>query len=134
MRINFKSYIIIEHICYGMHYVLIGPFKPVSSICIWSKNFSHSADKKVMPRWRKLTSNNAVPCPCYRVYIPGDLGTRKRPGTSCKIEILFRFKITQYLINSTRFLSQICPRYSFPCARHRHKVSNSFTKESGHDK
>ena len=54
---------------------------------------------------------------------PGDLGTRKRPGTSCKIEIHFWFKITQYLINSTRFLFQICPRYSFPCARHRHKVS-----------
>jgi hypothetical protein len=60
---------------------------------------------------------------------PGDLGTWKRPGTSCKIEIHFWFKITQYLINGIRFLSQICPRYSFPCARHRHKVSNSFTKE-----
>ena len=64
----------------------------------------------------------------------GDLGTRKRPGTSCKIEINFWFKITQYLINGIRFLSQICPIYSFPCARHRHKVSNSFTKESGRDK
>jgi hypothetical protein len=65
---------------------------------------------------------------------PADLGTRKRPGTSCKIEIHFWFKITQYLINGIRFLSQICPRHSFPCARHRHKVSNSFTKESGRDK
>jgi hypothetical protein len=26
--------------------------------------------------------------------------------------------LMQYLINSIRFLSQICPRYSFPCARH----------------
>ena len=25
------------------------------------------------------------------IYIPGDLGTRKRPGTSCKIEIHFWF-------------------------------------------
>jgi hypothetical protein len=65
---------------------------------------------------------------------PGDLGTRKRPGTSCKIEIHFWFKITLYLINSIRFLSKICPRYSFPCGRHRHKVSKSFTKESGRDK
>ena len=65
---------------------------------------------------------------------PGDLGTRKRPGTSCKIEIHFWFKITQYHINDIRFLSQICPRHSFPCARHRHKVLNSFTKESGRDK
>ena len=65
---------------------------------------------------------------------PGDLGTRKRPGTSCKLEIHFLFKITQYLINGIRFLFQICPRHSFPCARHRHKVSNSFTKESGRDK
>jgi hypothetical protein len=56
--------------------------------------------------------------------LPGDLGTRKRPGTSCKIEIHFWFKITQYLINGIRFLFQICPRHSFPCARHRHKVSN----------
>ena len=66
--------------------------------------------------------------------LPGHLGTRKRPGTSCKIEIHFWFKITQYLFNGIRFLFQICPRYSFPCARHRHKVSNSFTKESGRDK
>jgi hypothetical protein len=66
--------------------------------------------------------------------LPGDLGTRKRPGTSCKIEIHFWFKITEYLINGIRFLSQICPRYSFPCARQKHKVSNSFTKESGRDK
>ena len=64
----------------------------------------------------------------------GDLGIRKRPGTSCKIEIHFGFKITQYLINGIIFLSQICPRYSFPCVRHRHKVSNGFTKESGRDK
>ena len=35
---------------------------------------------------------------------PGDLGTRKRPGTSCKIEIHIWFKITQYLINDIRFL------------------------------
>jgi hypothetical protein len=41
--------------------------------------------------------------------IPGDLGTRKRPGTSCKIEIHLWFKITQYLINGIRFPSQICP-------------------------
>jgi hypothetical protein len=65
---------------------------------------------------------------------PGDLEIRKRPGTSCKIEIHFWFKITQYLINGIIFLFQICPRYSFPCARHKHKVSNSFTKESGRDK
>jgi hypothetical protein len=58
----------------------------------------------------------------------------ERPGTSCKIEIHFWFKITQYLINGIRFQSQICLRYSFPCARHRHKVSNSFTKEPGRDK
>jgi hypothetical protein len=69
-----------------------------------------------------------------RIHNPGDLGTRKMPGTSCKIEIHFWFKITQYLINAIRFLPQICPRYSFPCARHGHKVSNSFTKESGRDK
>jgi hypothetical protein len=68
------------------------------------------------------------------ISIPGDLGTRKRPATNCKIEIHFWFKITQYLINGIRFLFQICPRHSFPCARHRHKVSNSFTKESGRDK
>jgi hypothetical protein len=55
--------------------------------------------------------------------LPGDLGTRKRPGTSCKIEIHFWFKIIQSLINGIRFLSQTCPSYSFPCARHRHKVS-----------
>jgi hypothetical protein len=67
---------------------------------------------------------------CY----PGDLGTRKRHGTSFIIEIHFWFKITQYLINGIRFLSQICPRYSFPCARYRYKVSNSFAKESGRDK
>ena len=63
-----------------------------------------------------------------------DLGIRIRPGTSFKIEIHFWFKMTQYLINGIRFLSQICPRYSFPCARHRHKVSNSFAQESGRDK
>jgi hypothetical protein len=57
----------------------------------------------------------------------------KRPGTSCKIEIHFWFKITQYLINGFRLSSQICPRYSFLCATHRHKVSNSFTKQSGRD-
>ena len=44
--------------------------------------------------------------------LPGDLGTRKRPGTSCKIEIHFWFKITRYLINGIRFLFQICPSYS----------------------
>ena len=55
-------------------------------------------------------------------------------GTSCKIDIHFWFKITQYLINGIRLLFQICPRHSFPYARHRHKVSNSFTKESGRDK
>jgi hypothetical protein len=64
----------------------------------------------------------------------GDLRTQKMPVISCKIEIHFWFKITQYLINGIRFLSQICPRYSFPCTRHMHKVSNSFTKESGCDK
>ena len=37
---------------------------------------------------------NKINNPCY----PGDLGTGKRPGTSCKIEIHFWFKITQYLI------------------------------------
>ena len=68
------------------------------------------------------------------VFNPGDLGTRKRPGTSCKIEIHFWFKITQYLINDIRFLSQVCPRHSSLCERHRDKVSNSFTKESGCDK
>jgi hypothetical protein len=68
------------------------------------------------------------------VWSPGDLGTQKRPGTSCEIEIHLWFKITQYLINGIRFLSQICPRHSFPFARHRHKVSNSFTKEPGRDK
>jgi hypothetical protein len=47
---------------------------------------------------------------------------------------IYTYKITQYLINGIRFLSQICPRYSFPCARNRHKVSNSFTNESGRDK
>jgi hypothetical protein len=65
--------------------------------------------------------------------LPGDLGTRKRPGTSCKIEIHFWFKITQYLINGIRFLFQICAGHLFPCARLRHKVSNSFTKESGRE-
>ena len=64
---------------------------------------------------------------------PGDLGTRKRTGTSCKIEIHFLFNITQYLINGIRFLFQIYARHLFPCARLRHKVSNSFTKESGRD-
>ena len=63
---------------------------------------------------------------------PNGLGTRERPGTSCKIEINFWLTITQYLIRCIIFLSQTCPIYSFPCARHRHKVSNSFTKESGH--
>jgi hypothetical protein len=72
--------------------------------------------------------------PSFLYIIPGDLGTWKRPGTSCKIEIYFWFKITEYLINDIKFLFQICPRHSFPCVRHRHKVSNSFTKESGRDK
>jgi hypothetical protein len=34
---------------------------------------------------------------------PGDLGTGKRPGTSCKIEIHFWFKITQYLTDGIHF-------------------------------
>ena len=76
--------------------------------------------------WKRRDSNFSIN--------PGDLGTRERPGTSCKIEIHFWFKITQYLFNGIGFLSQICPRYSFPCARNMHKVSNSFTKESGCDK
>jgi hypothetical protein len=84
---------------------------------------------KINSHSSSILSNFVLPL----VFKPGDLGTRKRSGTSCKIEIHFWFKITQYLINDIRFLSQICPRYSFPCARDRHKVSNSFTKESGCD-
>ena len=42
--------------------------------------------------------------------------------------------LSQIFISLCKTQTQICPRYSFPCARHRHQFSNSFTKESGRDK
>ena len=43
-------------------------------------------------------------------WIPGDLKTRKRTGTSCQIEIHFSIKTTEYLLKYTLFRFQIYVR------------------------
>ena len=70
----------------------------------------------------------------YPLYFRRSRNSEKAWDYSCKVEIHFWFNITQYLINGIRFLSQICPRYSFPYATYGHKLSNIFTEESGRDK
>ena len=44
-------------------------------------------------------------------YIPGDLKTWKRAGTSCQIEIHFSIKTTKFLFKYTLLCSQIYDRF-----------------------
>ena len=69
------------------------------------------------------------------IHQPGDLETRQRPGTSCKIEIISGLKLLNISLTVLDLYLKFVPdiQYSFPCARHRHKVSSSFTNESGCD-
>ena len=65
------------------------------------------------------------------LFIPGDLKTRKRTGTSCQIEIHFSIKTTKFLFKYTLLCSQIYDRFiiCFIIIKHNHKVSASFIKE-----
>jgi hypothetical protein len=46
--------------------------------------------------------------------IPGDLGTRKRPGTSCKIEIHFSLKLLNISLTVLDFYLKFVPDIHFP--------------------
>jgi hypothetical protein len=64
--------------------------------------------------WARLFNFETVSAYIRSIQLPGDLETRKRPGTSCKIEIHFWFKITQYLFNGIRFYLKFVPVIHFP--------------------
>ncbi len=62
-------------------------------------------------------------------FIPGDLKTRKRTGTSSQIEIHFSIKTTKFLVKYTLLCSKIYDRFIFSLLNIIHKVSASFIKE-----